>query len=142
MSQSAELTCTLEGFISYKDFDSNIYYSNLSIFEKSIDGNSVLLSYNVLNDYIDEIMDMTVTVTLTDEEYIKYQYNPKGLAYMLYGSTEYYYIILFVNSMASVKEFNKRKIKLLRPNDLSQILSCIYSSEESFISKARELIEE
>lgn len=141
MSQ-AELTCTLEGFISYKDFDSNIYYSNLSIFEKSIDGNSVLLSYNVLNDYIDEIMEMTVTVTLTDEEYIKYQYNPKGLAYMLYGSTEYYYIILFVNSMASVKEFNKRKIKLLRPNDLSQILSSIYSSEESFISKARELIEE
>ena len=141
MSQ-AELTCTLEGFISYKDFDSNIYYSNLSIFEKSIDGNSVLLSYNVLNDYIDEIMEMAVTVTLTDEEYIKYQYNPKGLAYMLYGSTEYYYIILFVNSMASVKEFNKRKIKLLRPKDLSQILSSIYSSEESFISKARELIEE
>ena len=141
MSQ-AELTCTLEGFISYKDFDSNIYYSNLSIFEKSIDGNSVLLSYNVLNDYIDEIMEMAVTVTLTDEEYIKYQYNPKGLAYMLYGSTEYYYIILFVNSMASVKEFNKRKIKLLRPNDLSKILSSIYSSEESFISKARELIEE
>ena len=141
MSQS-ELTCTLEGFINYKDIDSNIYYSNLSIFEKSIDGESVLLSYNVLNDYIDEIMDMTVTVTLTDEEYIKYQYNPKLLAYALYGSTEYYYIILFVNSMASVKEFNKRKIKLLRPKDLSEILSSIYSSEESFISKARELIEE
>lgn len=141
MSQS-ESTCTLEGFINYKDIDSNIYYSNLSIFEKSIDGESLLLSYNVLNDYIDEIMDMTVTVTLTDEEYIKYQYNPKLLAYTLYGSTEYYYIILFVNSMASVKEFNKRKIKLLRPKDLSEVLSSIYSSEESFISKARELIEE
>lgn len=137
---TSELTSTLEGFSSFKDYDSNIYYSNLSIFEKSIDKNHVLLSYNVLNDYRDEISDFCVTVTLTDEEYNKYQYNPKKLSYSLYGSTEYYYIILFINSMASVKEFSRKKIKLLRPKDLSSILSSIYSSEETFISKNQELL--
>lgn len=137
-----ELTSTFESFTAFKDYDSNIYYSNLSIFEKSIDGEHLLLSYNVLNDYRDEILDKTVTIELTNEEFTKYQFNPKLLAYELYGSTEYYYIILFVNSMASVKEFNRRKIKLLRPSDLSSLLSAIYSSEEEFLSKSQSLLKE
>ena len=122
-------TSTLESFINYKNLDSNIYYKDLSIFEKSIDGKSVLLSYNILNDYRKEIFDFIIPITLTNEEFQKYQYQPKKLAYDLYGSTEYDYMILFINSMTNIKEFNRRRINLMRAKDMSNVLSAIYSSE-------------
>ena len=87
-------------------------------------------------------MNAAVTVQLDDAEFNKYQYQPKLLSQYLYDSTEYYYIIVFLNQMASVKEFNKRKIKLIRPKDLSNILSAIYSSEESFITANQNLLKE
>lgn len=136
-----ETTCTLESFLAYKNYDKNVYYSDLSIFEKSIDGKGLLLTYNVLNDYIDEILDYVIDVRLTNKEFIKYQYNPKSLAYDLYGSTEYYYIILFLNGMTNIKEFNKHKLKLIRPNILASILSAIYTSESDFLTENQSLLE-
>ena len=135
-------TSTLESFINYKNLDSNIYYKDLSIFEKSIDGKSVLLSYNILNDYRKEIFDFVIPITLTNEEFQKYQYQPKKLAYDLYGSTEYYYMILFINSMTNIKEFNRRRINLMRAKDMSNVLSAIYSSESEYIERTQQLISE
>ena len=133
-------TSTLESFINYKNLDSNVYYKDLSIFEKSIDGKSVLLSYNILNDYRKEIFDFIIPITLTNEEFQKYQYQPKKLAYDLYGSTEYYYMILFINSMTNIKEFNRRRINLMRAKDMSNVLSAIYSSESEYIERTQQLI--
>lgn len=133
-------TSTLESFINYKNLDSNVYYKDLSIFEKSIDGKSVLLSYNILNDYRKEIFDFVIPITLTNEEFQKYQYQPKKLAYDLYGSTEYYYMILFINSMTNIKEFNRRRINLMRAKDMSNVLSAIYSSESEYIERTQQLI--
>ena len=133
-------TSTLESFINYKNLDNNVYYKDLSIFEKSIDGKSVLLSYNILNDYRKEIFDFIIPITLTDEEFQKYQYQPKKLAYDLYGSTEYYYMILFINSMTNIKEFNRRRINLMRAKDMSNVLSAIYSSESEYIERTQQLI--
>ena len=133
-------TSTLESFINYKNLDNNVYYKDLSIFEKSIDGKSVLLSYNILNDYRKEIFDFVIPITLTDEEFQKYQYQPKKLAYDLYGSTEYYYMILFINSMTNIKEFNRRRINLMRAKDMSSVLSAIYSSESEYIERTQQLI--
>lgn len=135
-------TSTLESFINYKNLDNNVYYKDLSIFEKSIDGKSVLLTYNILNDYRKEIFDFVIPITLTNEEFQKYQYQPKKLAYDLYGSTEYYYMILFINSMTNIKEFNRRRINLMRAKDMSSVLSAIYSSESEYIERTQQLISE
>ena len=135
-------TSTLESFINYKNLDNNVYYKDLSIFEKSIDGKSVLLSYNILNDYRKELFDFIIQITLTDAEFQKYQYQPKKLAYDLYGSTEYYYMILFINSMTNIKEFNRRRINLMRAKDMSNVLSAIYSSESEYIERTQQLISE
>ena len=135
-------TSTLESFINYKNLDNNVYYKDLAIFEKSIDGKSVLLTYNILNDYRKEIFDFVIPITLTNEEFQKYQYQPKKLAYDLYGSTEYYYMILFINSMTNIKEFNRRRINLMRAKDMSNVLSAIYSSESEYIERTQQLISE
>ena len=139
-TNNSTTTSTLEEFINYKNLDGNVYYKDLSIFEKSIDGKSVLLSYNILNDYRKEIFDFIIPITLTNEEFQKYQYQPKKLAYDLYGSTEYYYMILFINSMTNIKEFNRRRINLMRAKDMSNVLSAIYSSESEYIERTQQLI--
>ena len=64
------------------------------------------------------------------------------LAYDLYGSTEYYYMILFINSMTNIKEFNRRRINLMRAKDMSSVLSAIYSSESEYIERTQQLISE
>ena len=137
----ASTESTLQSFINCQNLDNDIRYCDLCIFEKSIDGTQLLNTANVLNDYRDELLEVSLDVNLSNEEYLKYRYKPKSLALYLYGSTEYYYIILFLNQMASPKEFNRRRIKLIKRNDLSIVLSSIASAEDKYVSENKAMHE-
>jgi hypothetical protein len=84
---------------------------------------------DVINDYMDEIRSLCVTVKLSDDEYRKYMYKPKLLCYNIYGNPELYFVILLINDMADVKEFNKRTFLMLSRDYMSQLMSYIYNSE-------------
>ena len=71
----------------------------------------------------------------------KYRYKPKLLAYDIYGSTELFFIILFTNNMCDVKEFDKKKLRLLPQDSLEEIISYIYQSQQAFLSKNRQNME-
>ena len=88
---------------------------------------------NVVNSYMDEIMDYAVTVELTKKQQDIYYYKPKLLCYDIYGNPELYFIILLMNDMADVKEFCKPKIKMLRKDNMSSIVSAIYNAEKTAI---------
>ena len=62
--------------------------------------------YNLINDYLPLIKEKAVTVVLDDDEYNKYLYKPKLLAYDVYKNTELYYVILLLNNVCSIKEFD------------------------------------
>lgn len=134
----SELTYTVEDFIKITSMD-NISFEQLSFLDKSND--IIMITYNILNDYKDEIDDLTVTINLTDDEFLKYCYKPRMLSYDIYGDTEMFFIILFVNNICSAKEFNKRKIKMLRKSHMEEILSLIYNSEKYNIIKNRNKVE-
>ena len=123
---------TLEDFAASKPSNKLSYY-DLSLLQKS-NGNSIEFSiYNVISDYMADINAVTVDIILTEEEYMKYRYKPKLLANKVYGNPELFSIILLVNGIWSVKDFNYRKIKLVKRKDLSTMLSSINSSERSFL---------
>ena len=106
-------------------------YSLVNFYNKStIDGLTKPV-YNILQDYKKEIMDYVVDVKLTDDQISKYMYNPKRLSYDYYNRTDLYFFILFINGMSSIKEFNLEngKLKMIRYNDLSRILTDIITSE-------------
>ena len=88
---------------------------------------------NIIYDYLPELNERTVTLTMTDNEFIKYRYKPKLLAYDLYGSTEVYFVIMALNGMCNIKDFNKKKLKLLYKSDLIELLNEIYSAESDYI---------
>lgn len=127
-----EETYTIEQFIK-SDVDNNISYEVLCFLNKISDDNDKIITYNVLNDYLSEIMDLTVTVEFSDTEYLKYRFKPKLLANNVYGDSELFYIILYLNNIYNVKDFDFRKVKLLKKDTLEFVLSSIYNTEQQYI---------
>lgn len=134
----SENTYTIEQFIQ-SNSNSSISYEKLSLIEKM--DNIHTITYNLLNDYRDELNNLLVTINLSDEEFSRYAYKPKLLSYDIYGSTELYFIILFINNLCNVKEFNNRKIKMITRDDIYNILSAIYNTESDTIRRNRNKIE-
>lgn len=134
---SVKNTYTIEDFVSSSP-SSQLSYYKLSLLEKDKEHHIEYDVYNVLSDYISELKDMSVSVELTDTEYYTYRFRPKLLADYLYGNGELYFIILWINDMWSVKDFNSRKIKIIKRSSLTDLLSKINSSERSFIDSYNE----
>jgi len=126
-----EETYTIKQFIT-NDNDNNISYDSLCFLDY-ISATQKIISYNVLNDYIKEIDDLTVFIEFDDKEYIRYLYKPKLLAYDVYGDAELYFIILYINSIYTVKDFNFKKVRMLKKDTLEFILSSIYNAEKDNI---------
>ena len=125
-------TTTLEEFVE-AGASVTISYANLSMEDTFF--NTKIPIYNVISDYIPEITIYAVSVELNTDEFIKYKYKPKLLAEYLYGNPELYFVILLLNNMCSVKEFDKQKLQLLSKADMAQLMSDIYNSEKEFLAK-------
>ena len=125
-------TLSLDDFVSSKP-SSQLSYYYLSLLEKDTKHNIEYSVYNVISDYLTDLKKMCKTVTLTDKEYYTYRFRPKLLANYLYGNGELYFIILLLNDIWSVKDFDFKTIKLIPKTQLSDVLSKINESEKDFI---------
>ena len=128
MSTKTSTTFTLDQFADSKSSNDISYYS-MSLLERDPNTNIEYDVFNVVSDYMNELKEMSHSVTLTDTEYYTYRFKPKLLAKFLYGNTELYFIILWLNDMWSVKDFNLRTIKLIKNTELAEALSKINASE-------------
>lgn len=133
-----EETYTIEEFVSSRN-KNLITYDKLCIFEK--DGDTTLITHNVLNDYKDEILNAASILILSQEEYDTYRFKPKLLSYRLYGTTELYFLLLLLNNIASVKEFDFKKLKIIENDYISELLSSIYNAESSTLTDNRNKIQ-
>lgn len=134
---SVDKTATLDSFIRSKP-SSQLSYYYLSLLEKDTKNNIHYDVYNVISDYLPDLKKMSRNVTLSDDEYYTYRYRPKLLAHYLYGNGELYFIILMLNDICSVKDFDMKNLKLISKTDLSNALSNINASEKSFIDTYNE----
>ena len=138
-----EETYTVEDFIELgKDIDDIQYYKFTILAKASSDVTNPILyaEHNVIYDYEEEFKKLALNVEMTDTEFNKYKYKPKLLAYDLYGSTEFFFVILFLNGMYSIKDFNKRNLKLIRKSTMAELLTAIYNAERNYISSNRSAI--
>lgn len=132
---SPEKTYTVEEFIKAGQ-GVTLTYQNLSLINK-LEDNIKFPFMNVFNTYVDDILDSALIkmVKLTDDEYFKYQFRPKLLAYDIYGSTDAYFIILAINRILSPKDFTAKTIKMISKQDLNKLMSYIYNAEKDLIKK-------
>ena len=124
-------TTTIEEFIE-SGSGITITYPNLS-FTEIMSNNTQVSVHNVISDYIQELRNACVNVSLNQDQQFIYFYKPKLLCYDVYGNPELYYIILLINDMADVKEFTKPVVKMLRKSHMSELLTLIYNAEKKAI---------
>lgn len=132
-------TYTLDQFISMKNSD-KITYRNYSILQPSLDDPSIVYSVdNIIYSYMDELKSYRKLVSVSELEKIKYRYKPKLLAYDCYGSTEIYFVLLAINNMCNIKEFDLKDNTFwgLTPSDMVELMNSIYRAEQQHITLNR-----
>ena len=135
-------TYTLEDFIGFKAQDNMTYY-NFSILSKSILKDGIIYSKdNVIYNYLDILKGKSKKLKLTDSEYHNYRFKPKLLAYDLYGSSELFFVIMAINGICDIKDFDMKKFRMLTPKDLNSLLSQIYSADIDYIEYNRQEVGE
>ena len=81
-------------------------------------------------------------LVLSDKEYHKYRFKPKLLSYTIYGSSELFFVIMAVNGICDIKDFDMKKMWILTPVDLNNLLLQIYSAEIDYIEYNRKQVGE
>lgn len=76
---------------------------------------------NLIIKYMPELKEIKVKVTLSNEEYAKYKYNPKVLSYDIYGTTELWFLILEANELHSITQFDSKTIYLFRTDIVEKL---------------------
>lgn len=128
-------TYTLNQFIEMKDID-KLVYRRYSIMQRSLTNEELVYCIdNVIYTYMEEMNVRRKIVSVTETERIKYAYKPKLLAYDIYGSTELFFLLLALNSMCNLKQFDlsERRFFALTPQDASTYMSNIYNAESEYI---------
>lgn len=98
-------------------------------------GNKLKINFSAVFDrYYHLLKDKALLVTLTDEEFAKYKFQPKLLCYEVYGDVELAPLILRINNMLSVTEFTKQEVYLFK-NDIYTLLNEILTLEAETIDK-------
>lgn len=142
-TSKVENTYTVEDFIELGKQVDDIQYSKFSILAKaasSVNNPILYTEHNVIYDYQEEFKKLSLEVHMTDEEYEKYRFKPKLLAYDIYGSTELYFAILFINGTCNIKDFDRKVIKLLTKSNMIELLEAIYNAETNYISSNRHAV--
>lgn len=115
-----------------------ISYNNLSILD-NIKG--IYLPYtNIIYEYMDELKDFIVTVKLTDLEKAKYKYKPKLLAFDVYGSTDLHFIIMALNGIIDLRDFDLTYVNMFKVEQINVILGFVYNAEKERINMNRDQI--
>lgn len=137
---SPQETYTLKQFIALKDAD-DITYANYSILERSLtDPDLIYAIDNVIYTYLEEMKADAEAVSVDAEEKLKYMYRPKLLAFDCYGSTETYFILMALNGICNIKEFDlaDNMFYALKPSKMSTYMSNIFNAESEYISTNRQ----
>lgn len=128
------LTYTLQDFIDLQLSD-EITYFNFSIIEKR--DNYIFTDHCLIDEYLEELVKLSVNVKLSDDEYNKYRYSPDLLAYDVYGSTQMDFIVLAANDMVDPQEFTLKNIKLPYNSHIKTFMSDIMTANAGYIDQNR-----
>lgn len=77
---------------------------------------------NLVIKYFPELKELKMKITLSNEEYTKYRYNPKLLSHDIYGTTELWFLIMEANELHSITQFNLQTIYLYRTDIVEKML--------------------
>ena len=112
---------TIQNAITIQE-NRTINYRILNLYTKmhnnETDDNLIIPIDSIINKYRNFLEDSVITTTMTDQEWLTYRFKPKSLSYRLYGTTEFWHILLLLNGCKSTMDFDLKTIKYYRKTDL------------------------
>lgn len=101
-------------------YNKQLDFSHDKMYLKSLvdsNDNTLIINYtSLINKYYDIVLRHCYTITLKDNEYARYKFQPKLFCYETYGTTELWAILLKINNWTSVTQFNAKTFKTFRPS--------------------------
>ena len=106
----------------------------------NLDGDTVIYNNKfILDDYWDFIDPYVDTITLTDEQYQKYAFNPVRLCFDIYGNGELVPAILRLNKITSPLEFTKRTVKIFKSEIMTFINEVLALERKNIIRNKKKI---
>ena len=96
----------------------------------------------MIDRYYDILLDHTSIVKLTDDEYLRYRYKPKLLSEELYGTQELHSLLLRLNHITSVIQFDFTELRVFNTNIIKLINEIMILEEENYMTNEMEIIKE
>lgn len=100
----------------------------------------IINMYNLYEKYYELLLEYTTTVVLTEKEYNKYRFQPKLLAKDLYGNQEIYYLLLRVNHIYSVINFDFTELKVFKPEIVKLLNEIMVMESEDYIDNEMSIL--
>ena len=75
------------------------------------DDNLIIPIDSIVNKYRNFLEDSVKTTKMTDEEWFTYILRPKSLSLRLYGTTEFWHVLLLLNGCKSTIDFDLKTVK-------------------------------
>lgn len=97
---------------------------------------------SIIDRYYDILLDHTSIVKLNDEEYLRYRYKPKLLSEELYGTQELHSLLLRLNHITSVIQFDFTELRVFNTNIIKLINEIMILEDENYITNEMEIIKE
>ena len=99
-------------------------FNRSAIIHYTKSGDCIKIPMNALvSDFRDLLEEFIVEVELTQEGQSMYRYAPKRLSQDLYGTTQYWSILLHLNDSHSVIDFNPKKVKCIDPAKIDAVIN-------------------
>lgn len=110
------------------------------IIENSAGEKFVVNMFNLYEKYYELLLDYATIVVLTDEEYRKYRYNPRLLSKDLYGTPELHYMLLRLNYVYSIINFDFREVRVFRTNINTLLNEIMVMESEDYIDNEMSIL--
>lgn len=131
---------TIQGSIAEAN-RAKITHNNLH-FKTKVETNTrtlIVNTYSILDRYWDLIVTTLIDHTISDIDMIKYRFNPKGLSYDLYGTTELWSLLMKANHIQSITQFTKSNIKVFN-GTIFDVLNEVLILEKNEIQRNSETL--
>lgn len=144
MSDVATEESIIQDYIDdYRDMEISydlLHFKELDTFETDNSSERViLLNESILDKYRNDLDALKIDFTIPVDKESRYFCNPWVLSYDLYGTVEYWHLILEANHMYSITEFTQNNIKVYN-GSLPDLVDSILALEEEFIDNNEEEI--
>lgn len=104
-------------------------------------GEMFVVNMNLLFEkYYELLTDHTVVVTLSENEYLRYRYKPKLLSKDLYGTYDLHFLLLKLNHITSVVNFDFTELKVFNTNIIGLLNEIQVLENDNFIDNEMEVI--